>query len=324
MAGEPTTAGCRAVASPRRTGGPGRGLPRRRPGGRGPDRRAHQPARVGPRRHRREPVVRDPGEPARPHPRPGRLLQRLRGRGGHRRGGRGLRQRHRRFGADSRRLLRHRRPQDDVGPHPARRRLAAGARASTPSARWRAPWRAWSRGCGCSSRASPSPGRRGPTWPSADCPWRRTRPSPRRSTGPSTSSGGTVGTWPSRSGTTPPCRRASCWWSRPGGPTRRWWREDPEGISDGVRGRLELGGSFDEGTVARRLAGPARLEGDAGADLHRGRPPRHAHAEHLPAAPRGRRRPPRLALHPSGEPGRGARPCRSRSRRPGPCPPACS
>jgi amidase len=26
--------------------------------------------------------------------------------------------------------------------------------------------------------------------------------------------------------------------------------EDPEGISDGVRGRLELGGSFDEGTVA--------------------------------------------------------------------------
>ena len=26
--------------------------------------------------------------------------------------------------------------------------------------------------------------------------------------------------------------------------------EDPEGISDGVRGRLELGGSFDEDTIA--------------------------------------------------------------------------
>ena len=26
--------------------------------------------------------------------------------------------------------------------------------------------------------------------------------------------------------------------------------EDPDGISDGVRARLELGGSFDEGTVA--------------------------------------------------------------------------
>ena len=37
--------------------------------------------------------------------------------------------------------------------------------------------------------------------------------------------------------------------------------EDPEGISDGVRDRLELGGAFDEGTVAAAWAGPARLEG---------------------------------------------------------------
>ena len=34
--------------------------------------------------------------------------------------------------------------------------------------------------------------------------------------------------------------------------------EDPEGISDGVRARLELGGSFDEDDRAGGLGGPAR------------------------------------------------------------------
>ena len=61
--------------------------------------------------------------------------------------------------------------------------------------------------------------------------------------------------------------------------------EDPEGISDEVRSRLELGGAFDEDTVGEGLGCAARLEGVGRAGLHRGRPPRHPDVEHLPAAP---------------------------------------
>ena len=74
-----------------------------------------------------------------------------------------------------------------------------------------------------------SPRCAGTTWSSADCRWRRIRPSPRRSTGRSTSWGGTAATSRSRGGTTPPCRRASSWWSRHGSPTPRWWRRTPRG-----------------------------------------------------------------------------------------------
>ena len=163
MEGEPTTAGCRAVADRAVPAAAGRGLPGRGPGGGGPDRRPHQPARAGPRRDRRQPVVRDAGEPARPDPRARRLVERLGGRGGHRRGRRGLRQRHRRLGPHPRRLLRHGRAEDDLGPHPARRRLAAVAQLRHRRPDGPRRWPGWSRAWSCSSRASPWPSRAEPT-----------------------------------------------------------------------------------------------------------------------------------------------------------------
>ena len=194
MAGEQTTAGCRAVAD--------RAVPAARDaaclagardGGR-PDRRPHEPARAGPRRDRRQPVVRDAGEPARPHPRARGLVERLGRGGGHGRGGRGLRQRHRGLHPDSRRLLWHGRAEDDLGPHPARRRLAAGAQL-----RHRRPDGPHGGGAGHGDAAAraglrPWPTRPGPTWSWAGCPSRRTRPSPPRSTGRSARWGGTAGT----------------------------------------------------------------------------------------------------------------------------------
>ena len=82
--------------------------------------------------------------------------------------------------------------------------------------------------------------------------------------------------------------------------------EDPEGISDGVRGRLELGGSFDEDTVAAAW----RVQRAWKETLERV----FAEVDLLvtptlsifPPPPRGRGRPAGVALHPSGEPGRGA------------------
>ena len=82
--------------------------------------------------------------------------------------------------------------------------------------------------------------------------------------------------------------------------------EDPGGISDDVRARLELGSAFDEAAVRAAWRLQRAVEGDARADLHRSRPPRHPDPDHLPAPSRRRGRPPRLALHPSGEPGRRA------------------
>ena len=93
----------------------------------------------------------------------------------------------------------------------------------------------------------------------------------------------------------------SSWSSRRGGPTDAGGRGSG-GDQRRLRSRLELGGVLRRGHRHRRLAGPARLEGDARGGLQRGRPARDAHAEHLPAAPRGRRRPPRLKLHPPGGP----------------------
>ena len=59
MAGEPTTAGCRAVARRARPAASDAACLAGRPRRGGADRGAHQPARAGARRDRREPVVRD-------------------------------------------------------------------------------------------------------------------------------------------------------------------------------------------------------------------------------------------------------------------------
>ena len=133
MAGEPTTAGCRAVADRAVPADADAACLAGARGGRRPDRRPDQPARAGPRRDRGQPVVRHARQPARPDPCARRLVERLCRCGGHGRGGRGLRQRHRGLHSDSRRLLRHGRTEDDVGPHPARRASGRWRPASTPS-----------------------------------------------------------------------------------------------------------------------------------------------------------------------------------------------
>ena len=131
---------------------------------------------------------------------------------------------------DPRRLLRHGRPEDDLGPHPAGRGLAPGAQLR--HRRSHGPHRGRSRHGNAVARAGLQrrrSGRRADLRSSADCPLRRIRPSRRRSTGPCGWPGGTAGNWRSRDGTRPPCRPASSWWSRPGSPTRRWWPRTPRG-----------------------------------------------------------------------------------------------
>ncbi len=229
MEGEPTTAGCRAVAD--------RAVPAARDaaclagaraaGARivGPD----QPARVGPGRDRREPVVRDAGEPARPGPCPRWFVERLCRRGGDGRGGRGLRQRHRRLGAHPRGLLRDGRPEDDMGPHPARGGLAARAelrhgRADGPHGGRSGYGDAAARTGLHRRRSTQRRSERGPArhrGGSVDHQCAR----PRRWV----SWGGTAGIFWSRGGTTPPCRPGSSWWSRRGAPTRAWWRRTRRG-----------------------------------------------------------------------------------------------
>ena len=135
-----------------------------------------------------------PVNPLDPSPGARRLFERLRRCGRHWRGGRRLRQRHRRLGADSRRLLRHGRTEDDVGPYPARRGLAAGAqlRHRRPDGPQRG--RAGDRDGAARAGVHALPTWAAPTWRSAGCPSRRIRPSPRRSTGRSGWWGGTAGT----------------------------------------------------------------------------------------------------------------------------------
>ena len=79
--------------------------------------------------------------------------------------------------------------------------------------------------------------------------------------------------------------------------------EDPEGIGDDVRARLRSGRQFDDATVraAWRSSATGRPRWTG---LHPRRHPGHPDPDDLPAAPRGRRRPPRVALHASGEPRR--------------------
>ena len=111
----------------RRARRPGRRLHGAAAGGRRRHRRQDQPARAGVRRHGREPALRHAGQPVRPRVHPRRQLQRQRRRAGRRRGRHRHRQRHGRLDPQPVGVLRHRRPQDDLGPHPARGRVAAGS-----------------------------------------------------------------------------------------------------------------------------------------------------------------------------------------------------
>ena len=206
MAGETTTAGCRAVADrtvPRpgtRHASPGHGR-------RGPDRRPHA-SHACPWRDRREQWYGTPVNPLDPT----RVLlgpvERLGRRRGHGRGGRGLRQRYRGLHPDSRRLLWDGRPQDDVGRDPL-----DGVWPLAPSFDTIGPM-ARTVGGLVTGMQLLEPGFTVADLAGADLPWAgclstRIRPSPPRSTGLSTSWGGIAGTWCCRDGTTPPCRPAS-------------------------------------------------------------------------------------------------------------------
>ena len=245
MEGELTTAGCRAVAdraTPAATTRPASPV-RVRPV---PALSEDESARVGPRRDRDQPVVRDAGQPARSQPRARRLFERIRRGGGHRRGRRRLRQRHRGLlripaaccGTAGLKTTWGRIPLDGVWP------LAPSFDTVGPMARTVA---GLVTGMELLEPGFSIAGEDGADLWSAGCPLRRTRPSPPRST------------------------RRWVWWSGTGGncdvPVGRAtlqaglllvveaWQsdgvlvaEDPEGISDGVRGRLELGGVFDDAT----------------------------------------------------------------------------
>ena len=158
VAGVPTTAGCRAVAEEAQPGDRRRRLPGRRPPRRRPHRRQGQPPRAVLRGDRREPLVRDAGQPARRLAHPGRFVERVGGRGRHRRGRRRVRHGHDGLHPQPVGLLRDRRAQDNVGTTAARRHLAACTRRWTRSVRWPATWPArHDRACDCSSLASSPP-----------------------------------------------------------------------------------------------------------------------------------------------------------------------
>ena len=127
VAGVPTTAGSRAVADDGRAGGGRRRLPRRGPGRRRPHRRQDQPARAVLRRHRREPVVRHAGRTRstrRGCPAARRAVRRWRWPPAR---PTSPRHRHRRLDPQPGGVLRRGRAEDDLGPHPGRRHVAAGA-----------------------------------------------------------------------------------------------------------------------------------------------------------------------------------------------------
>ena len=161
-------AGCRPPRAAGRSPTPRRRpAGRRLPGGaargdrarRGAVRRQDQPARTGLRDQRDQRLVRHAGQPARPPPGAGRLVQRLGRRGGRRRGGRRLRHRHRRVDPDPRRVLRDRGLKTTWG-----RISLDGVRPLAPSLDTVGPMAAdvagWPRGWRCLSRGSRSPPRR--------------------------------------------------------------------------------------------------------------------------------------------------------------------
>ena len=90
--------------------------------------------------------VRDAGQPARSGSGAGRIVQRLGGGRRQRRGRRRVRLGHRRVDPHPRRVLRHRRPQDHLGPYTADRGMAARAEHGHAWGRWRATWPGWSPG----------------------------------------------------------------------------------------------------------------------------------------------------------------------------------
>ena len=305
MAGEPTTAGCRAVAD--------RAVPAARDAacltgardGGGPDRRPHESARAGPRRDRREPVVRDAGEPARPHPRPRGLVERSAV-------AVATDEADVAYGSDTGGSIRipaaccgiaglkttwGRIPLDGVWP------LAPSFDTIGPMAR--------TVGGLVTGMQLLEPGFTVADLAGADLAVGRLPIDADPAITAALDSALDLVGWDCRDLALPGWDDATlqaglllvveAWHS-----DAVLVAEDPEGISDGVRGRLELGGSFDEDTIAHGLACPAWVEGDARARLRRGRPSGDPDIEHLPAASRRRGRSPRLALHPSGEPGGGA------------------
>ena len=175
MEGQPTTAGCRAVAE-RADPAPSDAacLAGARAAG----------ARIVGRTNLHElalgvtgvnPWFGTPVNPLDPDARARRVIERVGRGGGHRGSRRGLRQRHRRVDPYPGRLLRHRRPQDHLGQGAARRRVAAVAelRHRRPHGPRRRP--AWCSAWNCSSRALPWPPTRAPTSWSAACDHRPIR-----------------------------------------------------------------------------------------------------------------------------------------------------
>ena len=94
-----------------------------------------------------------PVNPIDPRRVPGRLVERVGGGGGHRRGRRGLRHRHHRLDPQPGGVLRRRRPQDHVGRGARGGRPARWRRRSTRSACWPARWPTWPSAPRCSIRA---------------------------------------------------------------------------------------------------------------------------------------------------------------------------
>ena len=248
MEGEPTTAGCRAVAE--------RAVPAPRDAACMAGARAAG-ARIVGRTNLHElalgvtginPWYGTPVNPLDPDTGAGRLIERIGGGGGHRGGRRGLWQRHRRLHPHPGRLLRHGRTQDDLGQDPARRRLAPLA--ELRHRRPHGPRRGRSGRRHGSARTRIRRGRDDRRDHRPASPARRSADRRRGRQGPARRRVARCSTWTSPSGTRPPAMPDSFSWSRPGSPTGRWWRATPKESGDLVRERLAMGGSFDAATIA--------------------------------------------------------------------------
>ena len=249
MEGVPTTAGCRAVADEASPAAADAAClaGARSAGARIVGRTNLHELALG--RDGCEPVVRDAGEPPRPAPGPGGLVERLGGGRGHRRGRRRLRQRHRWVGTDPRRVLWHGRAQDHVGADPAPRGVAVVTqfRHGGPHGprTWPASCSAWSSSNRVSWwRTAPRSG-----W--GGCGW-RPHPSIDEAIDRALDAAEVGGR---RDRAAPMARRprprpGSCSWPRRGTPTATWWRDAPGDIGADVVGRLRIGESID----ARGLA----------------------------------------------------------------------
>ncbi len=131
---------------------------------------------------------------------------------------------------------------DTVGPHGARRRRS-GPRHGVARTGLRG-----GRDNGRDHRPPPAPGGSADRRRGRQGPARRRMARPRAGRAPS--------------GTRPRGTPGSCSWSRPGSPTGRSVARDPGGIGHLVRERLAMGASFDAATIASRVGGAAGVEAD--------------------------------------------------------------